>query len=68
MTIEDCSVHDFGYIGIFVEDKVTATIKANHVNVSNATTSVFGINLDAEGDKYPITMLSVRALSLAARV
>jgi hypothetical protein len=49
VTIEDCSVHDFGYIGIFVEDKVTATVKANHVNVSNATTSVFGINLDAEG-------------------
>ena len=37
LTIEDCSIHDFDGIGIFVEGKYTATIKANHVNASSST-------------------------------
>jgi hypothetical protein len=49
VTIENCSVHDFDFIGIFVEDKVTATVKANHVNASNATGLVFGIAVDSAG-------------------
>ena len=49
VTIENCSVHDFDYVGILVDGGVTATIKANHVNASNATASVFGINLAADG-------------------
>ena len=43
LTIEDCSVHDFDYTGIFVSGKYTATIKANHVNGSTVTTVVFGV-------------------------
>jgi len=43
LTIEDCSVHDFDYIGILVNGQYTATIKANHVNGSSATAFVFGI-------------------------
>jgi hypothetical protein len=49
VTIEDCSVHDFDSVGIDVEGKLTATVKANHVNASNATAMVFGIVVDSAG-------------------
>jgi hypothetical protein len=49
VTIEDCSIHDFDFIGIEVEGKLTATVKANHVNGSNATALVFGIIVDSAG-------------------
>jgi hypothetical protein len=43
VTIENCSVHDFDQQGIQVGGFFTVTVKANHVNASNATTMVFGI-------------------------
>jgi hypothetical protein len=49
VTIEDCSVHDFDSVGIDLEGKLTATVKANHVNASNATAMVFGIVVDSAG-------------------
>jgi hypothetical protein len=47
VTIEDCSVHDFDNTGIQVQGNLTAAVKANHVNASNATD--FGINILSAG-------------------
>jgi hypothetical protein len=49
LTIEDCSVHDFDNAGIYVEGNFTATVKANHVNASNATNFVDGIIVQSAG-------------------
>jgi hypothetical protein len=49
VTIEDCSVYFFDSVGIDVEGKLTATVKANDVNASNATAMVFGIVADSAG-------------------
>ncbi len=49
LTIENCSIHDFDFTGIFVEGNYTATIKANTVDASSATAAVFGIVLYTAG-------------------
>jgi hypothetical protein len=50
ITIENCSVHDFDGSGIFVNDPdLTATIKGNNVNASNATFFVFAILVLSSG-------------------
>jgi hypothetical protein len=49
VTIEDCDVEDFDSVGIDVEGKLTATVKANEVDASTATAMVFGIVVDSAG-------------------
>src|SRR6202161_1265419 len=49
VTTEDCDVEDFDSVGIDVEGKLTATVKANEVDASNATAMVFGIVADSAG-------------------
>lgn len=54
VTIENCSVHDFNSMGIFVETNqspstLNATVRGNSVDATNATASVFGIAILSGG-------------------
>jgi hypothetical protein len=46
VTIENSSIHDFDFSGITLNSAVTATVKDNMVDGSNATTAVNGILVD----------------------
>lgn len=54
VTIENCSVHDFDFVGIFSENNqptptLTAIIKANHVNTTVTTSFLVGIAMASAG-------------------